>query len=235
MRRNTRVILVEDDADLRDSIIEYLTLAGTEVRGTGSAREFYAAMGESPFAIAVVDVGLPDQSGFVLAEYVRRNTRMGIIILTARDRVEDRVRGYDAGADIYLVKPVDCRELAAAISSLAVRVESPALEPAAKEVPETWKLAGLTWELLAPDGSAVTLTAKEMQFLECLARSPQRTARREQLLAALGYRDDDYASRALDALVRRLRQKVRAVSPDPSPIKTIHALGYCFSPPLAVI
>lgn len=116
-----RVIIVEDDRDLRESLVEYLSLDGHDVTGVGSALEFYQALASSTFMIAVMDIGLPDQCGYVMAEFVRRNTPMGIIILTARSSIEDRVNGYRAGGDLYLVKPVDCRELSAAITSLAER------------------------------------------------------------------------------------------------------------------
>ena len=120
MNTSTRVIIVEDDQDLRESLVEFLNLAGHDVSGVGSGLEFYQAIAASSFAIAVVDVGLPDQCGYVITEYIRKNPAMGVIMLTARDAIEDRVRGYDAGADLYMVKPVDSRELGAAITSFKV-------------------------------------------------------------------------------------------------------------------
>lgn len=229
-----RVIIVEDDRDLRESIVEYLTLAGLLVTGVGSGLEFYRTLADSSFHISVVDVGLPDQCGYVLAEYIRKNTAMGVIILTARDAVEDRVKGYGVGADLYLVKPVDCRELAAAISSLAERQrpETPSRPPAALQ--EAWQLTRKSWQLVTPGGSANSLTSREMQFLELLATTPGRAIRRDALLFALGYRDDEYANRALDSLVRRLRRKIEEGSTLPSPIKTVHAVGYCFSAPIVI-
>lgn len=224
-----RVIVVEDNRDLRESTVEYLKLAGHDVTGVGSCLEFYRAIAESSYAIAVVDVGLPDQCGFLLAEYMRKNTAMGIIILTARDAVEDRVRGYDAGADLYLVKPVDCRELAAAITSLAMRLGDRPPAPARAVASDSWHLDRRTWHLVPPSGPAILLTAKEMQFVECLAAKAGKPVGRDTPLAALGYRDDEYANRALDSLVRRLRRKIEEHVRMPLPIKTVHAVGYCFS------
>ncbi|HJV34507.1 response regulator transcription factor, partial [Geomonas sp.] len=198
MNGKVKVILVEDDLDLRESLVECLILAGHEALGVGSALEFYRELARSSFSIAVVDVGLPDDCGFELAKYLRKNTGMGIIMLTARDSVEDRVHGYDSGADLYMVKPVDSRELSSAISSLALRLGGiaapPEEEPAPEEVPNVWQLIKQQWYLLTPMGAAILLTAKEMEFMQCLAEQPGTAVPRETMLAALGYRDDEYAS-----------------------------------------
>ena len=231
MSTKVKVIIVEDDRDLRESLIECLTLSGLVAAGVGSALEFYREIAASAFAIAVVDIGLPDHCGYALAEFVRKNTSMGIIILTARTAVEDRIKGYGAGADLYLVKPVDCRELAAAITNLAERQrpETPFCPPTASQ--EGWHLTE-SWQLVSPTGAAVSLTAREMQFVVCLAATPGRPVRRDTLLAVLDYRDDEYGSRAMDSLVRRLRRKIEESLSIPSPIKTAHGVGYCFSAPI---
>jgi two-component system, OmpR family, response regulator len=116
-----RVIIIEDDRILRESIIRFLSVTGMNASGVGSVFEFYQSVVTRNFDVAVVDVNLPDQSGFTLADYLRRNSDLGIIIITARDSMEDRVRGYGAGADLYLVKPVNMPELVAAIASLSLR------------------------------------------------------------------------------------------------------------------
>jgi len=121
MNSETRVLVVEDNQNLRESMAECLNLAGLTVSSVGSAAECYQALASSDWCVTVIDIGLPDQSGYVLVEYIRANTTMKVIILTARDAIDDRIKGYDSGADIYLVKPINCRELAAAIVSLAQR------------------------------------------------------------------------------------------------------------------
>lgn len=234
MDTTVRVLVVEDNHDLRESVVECLTLAGLAAVGVGSASECYQALAGGDFNVALVDIGLPDQSGYVLAQYIRANTTLAVIILTARDALDDRVRGYDAGADLYLVKPVDSRELAAAVISLAQRQQVrseplPAALPAALPVAEAWSLHLGSWRLAAPNGTASDLTAKEMQFLELLAATPGRPVVRDTLLTKLYLRHDEYTSRSLDSLVRRLRAKVTADTGVPVPIKTAHAVGYCFS------
>jgi DNA-binding response OmpR family regulator len=234
MDRNIKLILVEDDNDLRESLVECLQLNEFSVRGAASAMECYRALGGGVYDIAVVDIGLPDQDGFVLAEYLRTNTCMKIIILTARSAVEDRIKGYGSGADLYLVKPVDHRELSAAIRSLCDREspQSPLVQTAA--LSDKWVLSRENWQLVAPNGAIITLTGRELQFLDVLLATPGKAVKRETLIEILGYSDIEYANRAIDSLVRRLRRKVETLSSVEPPIRTAHAFGYCFSAPVIV-
>lgn len=233
MNTKTRVILVEDDQDLRESLVEYLNLAGHQVEGVGTGLEFYSNLALHTYDIAVVDLRLPDQDGFVLVEYARKNSDMGLIILTARDTVDDRVSGYGAGADIYLVKPVDGRELAAAIASLAARRLESTAGPASPPL-ACWQLDRGTWTLTAPTGETIALTGKEMQFMAQLAECPGQPVHRENLLLCLYASQDESASRAMEALVRRLRTKIAGAAESATPIKTSHAVGYAFAAGLVV-
>jgi DNA-binding response OmpR family regulator len=234
MDTGIRVIVVTDQTDLRESLITALNLADLDATGVGSGLQFYRAFTECCYSIAVLDVGLSDQNAYVLAEYVRKNTCMGVVMLSDRTAVEDRIHGYGAGVDIYLPKPVDSRELTAAILRLASRLGRNGCAVARPSAPESWQLVRRTWHLVTPTGSTIALTAKEMQFLACIAEVPGKPVRRDTLFDALGYRDDEYANRAMDSLVRRLRRKVEANCIQPSPIKTIHTQGYCFSAPIVI-
>lgn len=233
-RPGFRVLFVEDDVDLRDSLSKYLTMAGYEVTGVGSCLESYAALPNGNFHVAVVDVSLPDQSGFVLAEYLRTNTDLKIIILTALERLEDRLRGYAAGAHNYFVKPVDARELLAAVTSLS-QAEDPArtTKNAGDKSGEDWELLRSSWQLLTPTGETIKLTSLELQLLELLALNPGRAVSRNTLLTSIYSRNDEHSGRALDSLVRRLRAKITA-SGQPLPIRTAHAVGFCFSAPIVL-
>ena len=122
--KQKRIIIVEDDRDLLENMVKYLTLCGYEVTGAASAREFYYHLSRQTYLLAVLDIGLPDQSGLVLAEYVRNNTNMWIIMLTARSTLDDKLAGLKSGADFYLVKPIDCSELAATITNLFARLDA---------------------------------------------------------------------------------------------------------------
>ena len=227
-----KVLLVEDDQDLRESVVECLGMAGLSAHGISSAAECYQVLPAADWQVAVVDIGLPDQSGYVLVEYIRANTSLRVIILTARDAIDDRVKGYDSGADIYLVKPVDCRELSAAIISLAQRQRTTAELP--QQHAEAWSLLQSDWALMAPGGIRIELTAKEVQFLELLTATPGKPVDRVDLLSRLYLRHDEYTSRSLDSLVRRLRAKILTATGQAAPIKTAHAVGYCFSASLSL-
>lgn len=234
MKTAVKVLVVEDDNDLRESVIEYLSLSGFTVTGVTNAAECYQSLASHHWSVAVLDIGLPDQPGYVLAEYIRTNTNTAVIILTARDAVDDRVKGYDSGADLYLVKPVDCRELTAAVISLAQRQKirataEPTPQPEPLPVVESWALRLGAWCLAAPNGVEIPLTGKEVQFLELLAATPGQPILRDTLLTTLYLRHDEYTSRSLDSLVRRLRAKITTDTGLPAPIKTAHAVGYCFS------
>lgn len=238
MSDRVKVIVVEDDQDLRESIVECLTLSGFEVVGVGSGLEFYRAIASSTFNVAVFDVGLPDQSGYTLAGYARQNSSMGIVIMTARSESEDRLQGYQAGADLYLVKPVDCRELAAGIRNLHSRISVSVMLQVPTDQAEmacSWFLEKSTWHLVTPDRKNIPLTAKEMQFMSCLAEAAGNTVSRDTLLTRLGYDDDEYANRAMDSLVRRLRRKLEEQISAPSPLKTVHTMGYCFSAQIVIV
>jgi len=225
----SRIIIVEDDQDLRESILQFLTLKGFDVTGVGSAIEFYGEIIKKPYCIAILDLSLPDQDGLVLSGYLRANTGIRILMLTARSSLEERLAGYESGADFYLVKPVDFRELAASLSSMIQRMEAAGEESVhgIGSGTDHWLLVKKEWLLLTPQGDEVKLTAKEYSFLNCLSADPSNIVSREMLLDSLGYQQNLSGHRALESLVYRLRKKI---SPDlDTPIKTASGSGYTFS------
>lgn len=234
MNKNLKVIIVEDNVDLRESMLEFLSLSGIEVTGAGNGLEFYQALAKNSYDVAVLDIGLPDQNGYVLSEYARNNTSMGIIILTARDTIEDRVLGYSCGADLYLVKPVDTRELLAAIKSLIGRQRSNQQETQSSPPNGTWRLNKESWAIHSPVGVRIRLTSKEFRLMEALIKNAENPVSRQNLITLLGYSDDEYSNRAMDSLVRRLRRKIETFTHLSSPIKTVHSSGYCFTAPAII-
>lgn len=227
MVTDIKVLLVEDDQDLRDSVMEWLELNGMQVTAVGNAAEFYQTLSKTPFQVAVIDVGLPDQEGYVLAEYARANTAMAIIILTARNGIDDKLKGYQAGADLYLVKPVDCRELAAVIRSMAARTQTSPAE--VTERSGRWVISATQWELRCDSELPITLSQKELLFLELLAANPGLAVPKRSIQNRLYQRDDYHSSRSLDSLVRRLRAKISARLGIDLPVRTVHSVGYCFA------
>jgi DNA-binding response OmpR family regulator len=230
-----RIIIVEDESALRESLIEYLTLSGFQATGVGSGREFYRALDAGIYDIAIIDIGLPDQSGLVLASYLHTNTNMGVIILTARDSEEDQHNGYEAGADLYLTKPVSSRVLVSAITKLANRLTPQAAPAGAEEGSVEWIIDQSSWTLLTPRNSSVTLTSLELEFLKLLAEYTGNAVNRALLVQRLyPNRTDDYSGRALDALVRRLRDKISRLPTSPNPIKSAYGVGFCFAEPISI-
>ena len=240
MSEETTVILVEDDALLRDGLADFLTLSGFSVTAVGDGLSFYRVVAERPFSVAVIDLGLPDQAGEVLVDYTRRNTSSSIVVITARDTLDTRVACYRTGADLFLGKPVEGRELAAAIESLAARragASLPAVTGAGGAPPPAgggeWTLLAGQRGLLDPLGTRVDLTPKEYQLLELLVSHAGGTAQRDELLEGLYGRGDGSAQRALETLVRRTRQTIAMATGGLAPILTQHSLGYAFTAPIA--
>ncbi len=225
-----RIIIVEDNVDLREGLSSYLSMLGYHVTEAGSGRDFYRALDQGDFDVAVIDIGLPDQSGLVLAEYLRGNTAAtGIIILTAHDSDEHQAQGYEAGADLYLTKPVSSKVLASAIARLAARLNRTPVSPAAQLPAQSWLIDGRGWTLYSPTANAILLTGPEIELLKLLSYAAGTPVSRAQLIERLyPANNDDCSSRALDALVRRLRHKLSFHHVGSSPLKSIYGVGFCF-------
>ncbi|MBN1279692.1 MAG: response regulator transcription factor [Chlorobium sp.] len=237
MAQNKRIIIVEDDRDFRESIMEYLALAGFEVTGVASALDFYQKIARERYLLVILDISLPDQDGLVLAEYVRKNTDMRIIMLTAQSSQKSKVIAYESGADLYLTKPVDFPELLASITSILGRLTvgtSSRPEPEPDNEKQHWQLQRNDWSMLTPKEEIIQLTAKEFDLIEKLASLPNQVVERQVLLKALDYENDEFGNRSLDALIHRLRRKKDGLSCR-IPIKTAHGSGYCFSEPIVII
>jgi DNA-binding response OmpR family regulator len=228
------VILVEDDPDLREAIADYLRLADFAVTSVESGMAFYREMAVAEFDLAVIDLNLPDTDGTQIANFLSQRTSMGIIIVTGRGTPADRLRGFEVGADLYFVKPVDCEELVAAARNLHRRVQGDrgtrADGPMATG--DQWTFDQQTWRLVAPNGRVVALTGKESQLLDCLVRQPGVAVSRQVLAAELGYDDLGPESRGLDASLRRLRQKTLVETGVALPVQTMKAVGLVFAAPV---
>ncbi|MCW9034216.1 MAG: response regulator transcription factor [Rhodospirillales bacterium] len=231
---NPNILLVEDDADLRHLLQRNLSLEGFSVTGVGSAIECYQALAESNFDIAIVDIGLPDQSGLAVTEYLREKTNLSIIIMTAKGSADDRVTGYEKGADLYLVKPIDIRELTFAIKNLFSRMEEKQ-STSKKQLSESWVFDQVNWTLKAPHGTAHQLSSKELLFINMLLKKPGEQVHRSDILDHLGYSSDEYGNSALEALVLRIRKKLTENSHHQDPIKTLRGIGYLFSHPVVTV
>lgn len=236
-----RVIIVDGNRDERDILSSYLSEVGFEAIGVDSADACSREVHSSLYALAILSFDLPDQSGAVLAEYVRKNTNMPIIMLIQGGTFAEKLAGYHSGADFCLSKPVDNRELLAVINNLLERwmPDAPALPASGmarvksalngteENVHAPWILDRKKWLLISPDGSTIRLTSREFEFMNCLYGQDENAATRQQLLLALRYEMGEYGHRALAALVHRLRRKTTVAGY--SPIRAVHGVGFCFT------
>lgn len=205
---------------MRELLVTGLRGLGVHIEGVPDGTALERALADYEPDIVILDIGLPGEDGLTLAARLRRSRpRLGIIMLTAKDKVEDRIRGLDLGADLYFAKPADLRELASGIASLYRRLGALS----------AWHLDPSHSRLHTPGGAAVDLTDLELRFLEPLLQRPGAVVEREDLCRALDYLPDLYAMRRMETLLSRLRAKVARHSPEePLPVKARHGKGYAF-------
>ncbi|HVH48778.1 MAG TPA: response regulator transcription factor [Sphingomicrobium sp.] len=229
----TRILIVEDEPRLRQDLGDFLELRGFEVSRAATAQETRAAFADgSRPAVVILDVGLPDGNGFDLASEIRQSHDCGVIMLTAFGDSADRVRGFDSGADIYLVKHSTLREVEAAIRSLLRRTAT--LPEPADSGKGRWVLDRASWTMIAPDGRGLKLTATEFAFLNLLCGRQGEVCGRDELVTALARPGGHFDNRHLDAVVSRLRRKFERATNIPSAIKVVYGVGYTFTADIAV-
>ncbi len=223
----SRILIVEDEEALRGDLVDYMFLQGFDATGVGTAAELLAVLrGDFLPHVVILDITLPDGDGFNLAATIRTQLDCGIIMLTAHGDTESRVRGFDSGADIYLVKHTTLREITAAVQSLLRRLPQ---DHAAEDAPREWILDAVGWTLLAPDGRSVKLTATENAFVEVLIANAGQPCAREDLASLLSKRQTQFENRHLDAVASRLRRKITDQTNFDPPIKSVYGIGYSFS------
>ncbi len=225
----TKILVVEDEPDLCEAMVSFLELEGYQTTGVGNVAEADAWLKAHPIDIVILDVGLPDRDGISWIRQAETTRDKGLIVTTARGELPDRIRGLTAGADAYLVKPVEFEELRLIVSNVANRLGC--------GVPSTitaWKLDLVRWELSSTNGDTIKLTRSETTLLATLAASPGKTVPRDDLIHALGYTPESYDPRRMEILVRRLRNKVRIQTPMRLPLETVHGQGYAFTADIVV-
>jgi len=225
------ILVVDDDSRLRALLQRFLTEQGHRVAVAGDATEARAAIEAMAFDLLVLDVMMPGETGLQLAEYLRREGHdTPILMLTARGDPDDRVAGFEHGADDYLAKPFDPRELALRIRTILRRV-APRAAPAA--LPEGPMQLGQRWfdaercELRGPEGTQ-RLTGGEAALLTALARRAGEVLSREDIAVALG--TPDAGERSVDVQVTRLRRKIETDPREPRFLHTIRHKGYVLRP-----
>lgn len=224
-----RILIVEDDADLAGLLKDYFAdVEEHECDTVGHAEAARRTLRMHHYDLAIVDLGLPGENGLDLVRYLRGNTDLAVIVLTGRGASADKVAGLELGADDYLVKPVELRELLARVRSV-LRRRSPRATAA-----QRWSFFGWTLELAArrlldPQGNDVPLSAAEFELLQALLERPGLVLNRDRLLTLTRGRSGSPLDRSIDMTVARLRKKLAHDPALSEAIRTVHGQGYVFS------
>lgn len=217
------ILIVDDDDRIRDLLARYLTREGMLVVTAESAENAQEMLTALAFDLMVLDVMMTGQSGVELTRQLRAaNETTPILLLTARGEVEERIEGLSAGADDYLVKPFEPRELLLRIQAILRRAPVPEAEVAQFRL-GTWRMDLAQAEMMGEDGVKQKITPVELKLLRTLVREPERILTREELARACGVDPDE---RTIDVQITRLRRKLGDESKNPRYIETVRGQGY---------
>lgn len=231
-----RVLVVDDDADVRRMLVEYLGAHDYDVAAAANGTEMRAALERQVPDVVLLDVGLPGEDGLSLARYLRERHPVGIIMVTAADGVVDRVVGLEIGADDYVAKPFDPRELRARLKSVLRRLKGDAVAaaPPARVRPRIGRctLDLDARRLLDDQGVDIAITAMEFDLLKTFIEHPNKVLTRDRLLTLTRNREWEPFDRSIDIRIARLRRKVEVDPDNPLAIQTIRGAGYMYVPPV---
>jgi two-component system phosphate regulon response regulator OmpR len=234
MEQRPHIVVVEDEAAQRQLLLDYLGKQNFRVSGADSGPALRKILERETPTLVLLDVGLPGEDGFVVARWLRQKSgRVGIIMVTAASETIDRVVGLESGADDYIAKPFEPRELLARIKSVLRRISE---TPAARSAPQIRmgrRVLDLDRRVLIDpaNGNEDRLTASEFDLLKVFAENPNRPLNRDWLLEVTAHREVDAFDRAIDLRITRLRRKVEADPAHPDAIRTVRGVGYMFVPP----
>lgn len=225
------ILLVEDDVEISRLVSRYLRGHDFRISALPDGRQLCRAIEDSHIDLVLLDIMLPGEDGLSLCRRLRARSSVPIIILTAKGDELDRIVGLEMGADDYLSKPFNPRELLARIRAVLRRVKAAA--PAATRTRYLtflgWQVDCLVRELKDPDGTRITLTGAEFGLLQVLCERAGRVLSREQLLDLTQARSAGAVGRGVDVLISRLRRKIERDPHDPMVIKTVRSGGYLFA------
>jgi two-component system, OmpR family, response regulator len=231
---NPHVLIVDDDREIRVLLADFLAKHGYRVDTAADTRAAARLIEDSRFDIVVLDLMLPGEDGLAFCRKLRASSTLPVIMLTALAEETDRIVGLEMGADDYLVKPFNPRELLARIKAVLRRTGAnrSVADAAGNEtlVFEGWRLDLGKRQLRASDAALIALTAGEFDLLAAFATHPQRVLSREQLLDLTKGRAAGPFDRSIDVQLSRLRRKIEADSTEPAIIKTVRSGGYLFTP-----
>jgi two-component system, OmpR family, response regulator len=228
----TRVLVVDDDPAIRRMLADYLGSHGYEVALAASGAAMRAELARGAPAVVLLDVGLPGEDGLTLARYLRERYEVGIIMVTGAGEVVDRVAGLEVGADDYIAKPFDPRELRARLKSVLRRLEKKDSTPKREARVSVGRcvLDLKSRTLCDARGREVPITAMEFELLKALIGHPNQVLSRDQLLSMTRNREWEPFDRSIDIRITRLRRKLEEDPAHPRAIRTVRGAGYMFIP-----
>lgn len=230
MDKTDCILIVDDDPEIRRLLVDYLARNGFEAVAARDGREMGQALARHAVDLVVLDLMLPDTDGLTLCRDLRAKSNLPVLMLTARGEETDRIIGIEMGADDYLVKPFNPRELLARIKSILRRTRAlpPNLRPESARCLgfAGWCLDTAARLLSAPDGVITPLSGGEYRLLRILLDHPNRVLNRDQLTEMIHGHEAEAYDRAIDVQVSRLRQRLRDDSREPTLIKTVRGEGY---------
>ena len=234
MEHRPHIVVVEDEATQRHLLVDYLARQNFRVSGVSGGAALRKLMERDRPALVLLDVGLPDEDGFAIARWLRESSaRIGIIMVTAASDTVDRVVGLEIGADDYIAKPFEPRELLARVKSVLRRATGAAPATAGPRIRMGCRVLDLEKRVLVDpaNGQEETLTASEFDLLRVFAEHPNKPLLRDWLLEVTAHREMEPFDRAIDLRITRLRRKIEVDPAHPSAIRTVRGMGYMFVPP----
>jgi len=235
MEQSYRILVVDDHAEIRELLKRFLTQHGLNVVTAADGESMEKVMNQQQFDLIILDLMLPGKDGITLCKEIRATSNIPIIMLTALGEEIDRIVGLEVGADDYLAKPFNPRELLARVKSVLRRhftIPNINEQIATKHTQysfDEWSLNTTTRELFDPSRTLVSLTSTEFELLLAFLTHPNVVLKREDLLKLVQGRGADVYDRAIDTLISRLRKKIEINPKEPKLVKTIWGGGYQFS------
>lgn len=239
----SHIAVLDDEVDITSLLANYMKSHGFRVTQLHNGAALMALMATDPPALVLLDLGLPGEDGFSIARQLREHWRCGLVIVTGRGDAVDKVVGLEVGADDYVTKPFDLRELVARVKAVLRRMTPnvPLAAPAESDPPAVvaardklrfagWELDTAARRLLSPQRQDVALTTGEFDLLCALAQHPGRVLSRDFLLELTRGREAAPFDRTIDVQVGRLRKKLETDPEDPQLIKSVRGAGYIFVP-----
>ncbi len=234
------ILVVDDDADLRQMVADYLGDYDLRVTGAPDGAAMRDAMAREVVDLVLLDLKLPSEDGMTLARELRETSSVPIVILTGRKDDVDRIMGLELGADDYLTKPFNLRELLARIRAILRRTQAHPVIHVEGRTPQAFRFGG--WELdlrsrrlTSNDGDRVELTHAEFALLAAFLGAPERILSREQLLELSRGNDENVFDRSIDVQILRLRRKIESDPSRPKLIRTERGAGYFFNSQVEVV